>query len=271
DGNMAYDVASSGSIDLDVSDSSNLIIENNFIVDTPNINFNLIGSGGEKAVLLGNYEEPDSGEFYINALKDDTNLDKEGYYQYNVRVMKEVSSDENELADVFVDSNTKIMMGAGSVAGIIKSVESAGNIAIYNQGEIHSADFSNADNLGNNKEQIYVLNKNKFHNKKVNEVIKFGYVGQLYPGKGIEYILDIFLELTEKTDIFFYLYGKFTNEEYEKIITEKYKSNKIIEPEIKNSNLEGNQVNFIAYKKTISDPVCLYNDNSSTACVAVTF
>jgi len=162
-GNLAYDIAASGTTRLDVSNSSTLYVLGSLIIDTPNSTFKILGSGGSaQSIILGNGINPNSGDFYVNALKDDNNEDTYGYYQYGVAVMKKISEVALGYATMRVDSNTRVTIGLASTTGPITSVNGASNIEVYNFGEIQNIDFSTMTQLAQAIIQIYIYNGNTF-------------------------------------------------------------------------------------------------------------
>jgi hypothetical protein len=162
-GNLAYDLGNSGTMTLDVSNSSSLYVLGSLIVDVPNATFKILGSGSSaQSIILGDGVTSGVGNFYVNCLKDDTNTETYGYYQYGVSVMKKISEVLNELATIDIDSNTRFSVGLGSTAGPLESSQDASNIEIYNSGEIATIDFSNMYQLSNSNVQIYIYNSNRF-------------------------------------------------------------------------------------------------------------
>ncbi|MGD9901241.1 MAG: leucine-rich repeat protein [Spirochaetales bacterium] len=162
-GNLAYDIGSSGITRLDVSDSSTLYVLGDLIIDTPNSTFKILGSGGSaQSVILGNGTDENTGDFYVNCLKDDNDVDTYGYYQYGVSVMKKISTIAVTYATMEVDSNTRVSIGVASTTGAITSVSGASNIEVYNYGEIQNIDFSSMTQQPESNVQIYIYNSNKF-------------------------------------------------------------------------------------------------------------
>lgn len=162
-GNLAYDTANTGNITLEVSSGSMLYVLNSLIIDAPNATFKLIGPGSSaQAVVLGTAINVNSGNFYVNALKDDNNPATYGFYQHGVSIVKVMPDLSLELATMRVDSNTRVSISSTSTSGSIVSVNNAQNIEVYNLGEIKNINFSTMSQVSTEKIQIYIYNRNKF-------------------------------------------------------------------------------------------------------------
>lgn len=144
---LIYEYVNAGDFSINASGYGTLTIGEDFIINTPKANVELIGANGTYDMSVG-------GEFSVNALQDG---EENGLYLNNVRIVKTTTG--LVPVDIMVASNTRITTGPDVILGYITAVSGSTNIEVINNGAVTQLNFSNMTLQDTyTKPQIYVYN-----------------------------------------------------------------------------------------------------------------
>lgn len=151
-GDLIVEYVNMGDVKYDISGTGKLEIGNNFYVNTPKANINIVGDNSSYDIVVG-------GTMTVNAIQSENS---DGIYLENVRIVK--SKTALVPVDLYVLSNTRVTVGAEVTMGSIIAVEGSTNIEVINNGNVVELDFSNMILLDTfSKYQIYVYNLGEIH------------------------------------------------------------------------------------------------------------
>lgn len=146
-GDLVYDFANMGELLIDVTGEGKIIIGNNFYVNTPKAEVDIIGGNKSYDIVV-------TGETVFNGIQDG---EKDGIYLESLNIVNSITT--LVPADVIVKANTRMTVSSNVNLGTVSADVDSTNIEIINNGNIVQLNFSKMSLIKTfTKAQIYVYN-----------------------------------------------------------------------------------------------------------------
>ena len=169
-GDLVYETMSAGKCYLDASRVNNdytysqLLIGGNLTINMPNAEFKIIGIENADNIVLNYGTTRDEVAFTANCVRDTNvysavNQDSflAGLVLENAHLVIMESSISSRVADVYLDSNTRLELTSGSSVANVYNVQGAHDIEIVNKGTICQINLSTLQHSGSTSGDYYEI------------------------------------------------------------------------------------------------------------------